>query len=187
MLHDQRLSPPVFSRDIRLLIWELDSVFWDGSLGDGTMAYRRAHHDLVVTLARRGIMSSICARHIPQNAQDLLTERGIWDYFIFPNVQDTPAGIRLQDTMADIGLRAEAVLYLGADKSRLAEAVALIPGLNVGLPQVIPHLETHPQLQGKSDRSLDRLAYYKVKEARAHAFRVAAVRRQNRFHQDQRA
>ena len=53
------VAEPVFSEAIRLVIWDLDETFWDGTLTEGGIAYRRDHHDLVVELARRGIMSSI--------------------------------------------------------------------------------------------------------------------------------
>jgi hypothetical protein len=46
---------------IKLVIWDLDETFWRGTLDEGGITqYVQAHHDIVVELAQRGIMSSIC-------------------------------------------------------------------------------------------------------------------------------
>jgi predicted enzyme involved in methoxymalonyl-ACP biosynthesis len=46
---------------IRLVVWDLDETFWRGTVTEGGITeYIQAHHDIVIELARRGIMSSIC-------------------------------------------------------------------------------------------------------------------------------
>ena len=47
---------------VRLVIWDLDETFWQGTLTEGGIQYDRTIHDIVVELARR-IVSSICSKN----------------------------------------------------------------------------------------------------------------------------
>ena len=45
------------AENVRLVIWDLDETFWKGTLSEGGIEeYVQANHDLVVALARRGIV-----------------------------------------------------------------------------------------------------------------------------------
>jgi len=48
---------------IRLVIWDLDETFWKGTLTEGGITYRQDTHDIVTTLAQRGILSAICSKN----------------------------------------------------------------------------------------------------------------------------
>ena len=43
---------------VRLVVWDLDDTFWKGTVSEGSMSYNIDHHDIVVKLAERGIMST---------------------------------------------------------------------------------------------------------------------------------
>ena len=68
------------------VIWDLDDTFWQGTLTEGGVAYSQQCHDIVVTLARRGIMSSICSNNHRRQAATILRDKGIWNYFVFPDI-----------------------------------------------------------------------------------------------------
>lgn len=77
--------------DIRLVIWDLDETFRQGTLTEGgNTRYVQEHHDLVIELARRGIMSSICSKNYHETVKEVLTDAGLWDYFIFPSISWRP-------------------------------------------------------------------------------------------------
>jgi hypothetical protein len=46
------------SEAVRLVIWDLDETFWSGTLTEGGIVYNEATHNIVLELARRGIMVS---------------------------------------------------------------------------------------------------------------------------------
>ncbi len=48
---------------VRLVIWDLDETFWTGTLAEGEIKYQQHIHDIVVSLAQRGIVSSICSKN----------------------------------------------------------------------------------------------------------------------------
>ena len=156
-----------FAEDIRLIIWDLDETFWDGTLTEGGIRYRDDHHALVIELAKRGIMSAICSKNDASKIEAVLRERGLWDYFIFPSIDWTPKGPRIAAMLDQIGLRAPSVLFLDDNPMNLAQAAHVNPGLNVGLPSLIGELSDAAQVQGKPDAQLTRLAQYKVKERKS--------------------
>ena len=47
---------------VRLLIWDLDETFWRGTVTEGGHVYNQTTHDIVIELAKRGIISSVVQR-----------------------------------------------------------------------------------------------------------------------------
>jgi hypothetical protein len=47
---------------------DLDETFWKGILTEGGIEYQQSPHDIVIELARRGIMSSICESGRPRRS-----------------------------------------------------------------------------------------------------------------------
>ena len=158
-----------FAEDIRLIIWDLDETFWEGTLSEGGITYRMDHQNLIVELAKRGIMSAVCSKNQREPVESLLKQTGVWDYLIFPSIDWSPKGPRIQAMLDQIGLRPQSVLFLDDNPMNLAQAAHMNPGLNVALPEVIALLADAPQLQGKPDEGFSRLTQYKVKERKAQA------------------
>ena len=158
----------MFDEDIRLVIWDLDETFWRGTLAEGGVdAYLDAHHEIVVELARRGIMSSICSKNDHENAKALLVEKGLWDYFVFPSIDWTAKGRRIASIVESMQLRPATVLFIDDNPGNRAEARAAVAGLNVADVDIIPRLLSHPMFAGKQDAPLSRLGQYKLLERRA--------------------
>lgn len=158
----------MFDEDIRLVIWDLDETFWRGTLAEGGVdAYLDAHHDIVVALARRGVMSSICSKNDPETAKAVLVEKGLWGYFVFASLDWTAKGRRVARIIDAMQLRPSTVLFIDDNPSNRAEARATVPGLNVADVDVIPKLLDHPNLTGKEDAALSRLGQYKLLERKA--------------------
>ena len=55
---DQRSVEPV-----RLVIWDLDETFWKGTLTEGGITFSPENRDVVIALAERGIISTICSKN----------------------------------------------------------------------------------------------------------------------------
>jgi FkbH-like protein len=151
---------------VRLVIWDLDETFWRGTLTEGGIDYIEAHHDIVTELARRGIVSSICSKNDIAPVRDLLTEKGIWDYFIFPSIDWTPKGQRLAALVEAVQLRPQTVLFIDDNPMNRAEALQSVPGLQVADETTISAMLDNPLFRGKDDSALTRLAQYKLLERR---------------------
>ncbi len=91
---------------IRLVIWDLDETFWNGTLTEGGMKYRQDNHDLVIALARRGIISSICSKNDFDTVKRILTDKEIWDYFVFPSIDWRTKGPRVRDLVEAVRVQA---------------------------------------------------------------------------------
>ena len=159
---------------VRLLIWDLDDTFWRGALTEGGIAFIEAHKQIVVELARRGVVSSICSKNEIESVKAVLVAHGVWDYFVLPSVAWEPKGPRIRDLVETIGLRAPTVMFLDDNPTNLEEALSFCPGLQTRGPEFIAEILDDPLFAGKDDRGLTRLAQYKALELRRGEQRAAA-------------
>ncbi len=151
---------------VRLVIWDLDETFWGGTLSEGGITYSEANHDLVVALARRGIVSSICSKNEPETTKAALIERGAWNYFVLPSIDWSPKGPRIKTLIKNIGLRPETVLLIDDDPLNRREATHFVPGLQVADVDIIPTMLSSSLFKGRHDEDLSRLGQYKLLETR---------------------
>jgi FkbH-like protein len=158
---------------VRLVIWDLDETFWSGTLTEGGIAYSQANHDRVVRLAHRGIVSSICSKNDFAAVQAILTQHGIWDFFVFPDIDWQPKGPRLRALIDAIQLRPASVLFIDDNALNRAEAEHCVPGLRTASEAVIPGLLDDGLLAGKPDPTLTRLRQYRQLQSQ-HTARAAA-------------
>jgi FkbH-like protein len=152
---------------IRLVVWDLDGVFWSGILTEGGHTYSHSNHHIVIELARRGIVSSICSKNDHDTVKAILQARGIWGYFVFPSIEWTPKGPRLKRMIEDVQLRPQTVLLLDDNLLNLNEARHFVPDIQTEDEGFIPRLIDSPLCQGKDDRELTRLKQYKLLESRS--------------------
>jgi len=151
---------------IRFIIWDLDETFWKGTLTEGGISYRQDVHDIVIELAGRGIISGICSKNDLAPVRDVLQERGIWDYFVFPSISWESKGPRIARMVEQIQLRPETILFIDDNPMNLHEAQHFAPGLQIADETVIGGLLDDPMLRGKQDAQLSRLAQYRLLEKR---------------------
>jgi len=154
--------------NVKLVIWDLDDTFWRGTLAEGEITPIDARTRCVITLAERGIISSICSKNNFEAARTALEKIGVWDYFVFPRIEFGPKGQNIAAMIEEIGLRAENVLFIDDNILNLEEAKHYAPGLMVADPEeILPTLLDLPQVAGKDDTALTRLQQYKALEVKA--------------------
>jgi len=151
---------------IRFIIWDLDETFWRGTLTEGGITYRQDVHDIIIKLAGRGIISGICSKNDLAPVRDLLTERGLWSYFVFPSINWESKGPRIARIVEQVQLRPETILFIDDNPMNLHEAQHFVPGLQIADETVIDMLLDDPMLRGKQDAQLSRLEQYRLLEKR---------------------
>lgn len=151
---------------VRLVVWDLDETFWKGTVSEGGIQYIDAHHDIVIELARRGILSSICSRNDLEPVKELLIDRGLWDYFVFPSINWESKGPRLAALVEAVQLRAPSILFLDDNPMNRNEALHFVPGIQVADETAIAKILDDPLCKGKKDDSLTRLKQYKLLETK---------------------
>jgi FkbH-like protein len=149
---------------VRLVIWDLDDTFWQGTLSESEILPIRNHIDMIRIFSARGIVNSICSKNDPVLAQENLTRLGVWEYFVFPRIAFAPKGEMIREIIAAAQLRAPSVLFIDDHPMNLNEALHYNPGLQLAGPDILATLLDDPRCQGKPDHAMQRLARYKVLE-----------------------
>lgn len=154
---------------LKLVIWDLDDTFWNGTLSEGGIEAIDANIQLIKTLTDCGVINAICSKNDEQPVIQKLQELGIADYFVFVSVNWQPKGKRIQLMLKDMGLRAVNCLFLDDNIVNLNEAVYYEPDLNVSEPNIIPNLINYFETQPKKDLAHSRLNNYKILEKKRKA------------------
>lgn len=158
----------VLGSSVKLVIWDLDETLWSGTLSEGEVELDVDRGEIIRTLNRRGVMNSVCSKNDFDRAKDrLVQEDGLWDEFIFPKISWGPKGHQIVQIIDEAQLRAEQVLFIDDNVGNLEEARYLLPDLQISGPAIIDGLLSLPQLAGKDDPHLERLARYKLLELKA--------------------
>ncbi|QIS03771.1 HAD-IIIC family phosphatase [Nocardia brasiliensis] len=95
-------------RQIKCVVWDLDHTLWDGVLLEQATVtdLKPGVRDVLATLDERGILHSIASRNDPQLALAKLTELGIAEYFLHPQIgwDNKSASVAAVAARLDIGI-----------------------------------------------------------------------------------
>ena len=153
-----------FPEPIRLVIWDLDETFWRGTLEEGDVEIPAAHKAIVIELARRAIVSSICSKNDAAAVRSRLERDDMWRWFVFPAIRYTMKSGMVASIIEQMGLRPETALLIDDNPFSLGEVTERVPGVNAISHEFIRDLLDHPQLCGRSDPELTQLNRYRVLE-----------------------
>lgn len=152
---------------VKLVIWDLDETFWQGTLSEGEIKAIDANISLVKTLCQRGVMCSISSKNNFDGAKNKLIILGIWDYFVFPSISFEPKAQNIKFIIDSMQLRAIDVVFIDDNHHNRAEVSNLLPELFVAHPDVIlPCINISSSFEGDADIQLTRLAHYKLLESK---------------------
>ena len=150
---------------VRLVIWDLDDTFWRGTLSEGGIdEYLQSNHDMIIELARRGIISSICSKNDFQAVMDVLERHDIARYFVFPSISWSSKGSRLIDIVDSVQLRPATIMFIDDNHLNRAEAQLAVPQMQVESEEFLLTLLEDSRFIGKDDHTFSRLQQYKLLE-----------------------
>ncbi|CAK0755874.1 HAD-IIIC family phosphatase [Gammaproteobacteria bacterium] len=92
---------------IKCLIWDLDNTLWRGTLlEDQEITPFPAAVELIKTLDERGILQSVASKNDHALAEKKLREIGLFDYFLYPQINWNAKSQSLQNiaTLINIGI-----------------------------------------------------------------------------------
>lgn len=151
---------------IKLVVWDLDETFWQGTLSEGDVTIPESHRELISRLTDLGIVNSICSKNDFAPVKECLEQEDLWQWFVFPSVDWTPKGVRLKELIADMQLRAPNVLFIDDNPSNLGEAQHYCAGIMTALPEEIEELIVKANEATVKDPDHKRLTQYRVLEAK---------------------
>ena len=150
---------------IKLIIWDLDETFWEGTLSEGGVK-KTDNVKLVKRLSSEGIINTICSKNDYSAAEAELTKFEVNDYFVFKSIDWTPKGPRIKKLIKDMGLRPINVLFIDDNIVNLQEAKHYSEDLMIAEPDIIEKLKTLLEGKKPKDPELNRLKQYKVMQAK---------------------
>lgn len=154
---------------IKLVLWDLDDTFWQGTLSEGEVVAVPAHIALVKALTERGIVNSICSKNDREPVLQQLEQMGVADYFVFASINWEPKGARIKALIADMKLREENVLFLDDNPVNLNEAKFYNPEIMIATPDAAVQLEQYVKQTEANDLTGKRLQSYRVLEKKHEA------------------
>ena len=82
---------------IKLVIWDLDETFWQGTISEGPISFVENNIEAVRNLTDRGVVNAICSKNDFEAVEKVLKgEQDIWQYFVFPSIDWTAKGVRIK-------------------------------------------------------------------------------------------
>ena len=154
---------------IKLIIWDLDDTFWEGTLSEGAVQIPMNRKNLLETLTDIGIINSICSKNDAEPVRKKLEEEGLAEHFVFPSVNWNPKGQRIKQLIADMQLRPANVLFLDDNPSNLAEVEHFCADIMTGTPELINQLAEDAAKAPRKDLQHKRLQQYRVLEQKHQA------------------
>src|SRR6476661_404627 len=152
------------SEPIKLLIWDLDDTFWQGTLSEGAVTAIEEHLALVRDTAARGLVHTIVSKNDLAPVDAKLMELGIRELFVFLRVSWQPKGPVIKELLEAMQLRAPNALFIDDNAVNRREAEYYNPGLQTLDPAELPALAPQLRASGKPDPELSRLKQYQLLE-----------------------
>lgn len=149
---------------IKLVIWDLDETFWQGTLTEGGAHIPQEHRDLLLQLTDIGIVNSICSKNDWEPVRSELDRQGLLQYFVFPSVNWESKGNRVKGLIQDMQLRPVNVLFIDDNPSNREEVRYFCPEIMVADPEEIPSIIADTANAPKQDPEHKRLKQYHVLE-----------------------
>ena len=149
---------------IKLVIWDLDETFWQGTLSEGEISIPSQNIEIVKSLTNRGIINSIVSKNDFDSVKNILQKAGIWDLFVFPVISWTPKGEAVKNIIERCQLRASNTLFIDDNISNIKEVEFYNPGINTKMPDFINEILDNESCIGKNDSTHTRLKQYKILE-----------------------
>lgn len=156
---------------IKIVIWDLDDTFWDGTLSEGEVKTIQENVNLVKALTDYGIVNSICSKNEQESTLTQINqiEPNLVDYFVYPSIDWTPKGQRIANMLKTLGLRPQNCLFLDDNIQNLHEAEYFNPEIMTSTPDEISKLRLELSKREPKDREHKRLKQYKVLEEKTKA------------------
>ena len=108
---------------IKLIIWDLDETFWEGTLSEGEVRMKDICLQIVKISTAKGIVNAICSRNEEKDVASVLNDAQIADFFVFNSIDWTPKGKRIKSMLSNMGLRSANTLFLDDNQNNIGEAL----------------------------------------------------------------
>ena len=114
---------------VKCIVWDLDNTLWDGVLLEtDNVRLREEFVAVIQQLDQRGILHSIASKNDHQHAWQKLTQLGIADYFLYPQINWSPKGENIRTIATNFNLGLDTFAFVDDSEFELAQVGELLPG-----------------------------------------------------------
>jgi len=148
--------------DIKLIVWDLDGVLWESSVGETGSTGQVNHQviDFIKHSEQSGIIHSVCSKNDLVKVKTILEELDIWDLFVFPAIDYTPKGPTVNKIIESCQLSQFNVLFVDDNDININEVKYFSPDINT--ENNVDFIKSFNMPTGKS-----RTDQYKILEIKA--------------------
>jgi FkbH-like protein len=101
------------TQSIKCVVWDLDNTLWDGVLlEDAEVTLRQEVVEVLNVLDSRGILHSIASRNDYASAKKKLEELGLWEYFLYPQINWNAKSVSLQAIAQSINIGIDTLAFV---------------------------------------------------------------------------
>lgn len=98
---------------IKCVIWDLDNTIWNGVLlEDKNVVLKENVVKVIKELDARGILQSISSKNDYNDAREKLTELGLWEYFIYPQINWNAKSSSIEEIRKSINIGIDTLAFV---------------------------------------------------------------------------
>ncbi len=107
------MAEKIKEHKIKCLVWDLDNTLWQGTiLEDKEVTLIPAAAELIRTLDERGILQSVASKNDYDLAMAKLTELGLADYFLYPQINWNPKSQSIEQIAKLINIGIDTLAFI---------------------------------------------------------------------------
>ncbi len=152
-------------KTVKVLVWDLDDTLWTGTLLEGDdVRLRPEVREILDTLDRRGILHSIASKNDPEMAMAKLTELGVADYFLYPQIGWSAKSRSVERIAGAINIGLDTVAFLDDQPFEREEVAHAHPRVRALDSAELGGLTEHPDFRPRfiTDESALRRQMYQA-------------------------
>lgn len=122
-----------YQNKVKCVVWDLDNTLWNGIFleKDGDVEIRQEIKDTILKLDSLGILNSISSKNSFEYVQEILKEKGLWEYFLVPKINWNSKSTNIRDIAKELNIGLDTILFVDDNPYERSEVSASIPEVEV--------------------------------------------------------
>lgn len=139
--------PEAPKRGVKLVVWDLDNTLWQGILLEGdNVVLASGVAEIIRELDGRGILQSIASKNDAPLAMAKLTEFGLADYFLYPQINWNSKALSIREIADAINIGLDTVILIDDQAFEREEVRFSLPDVRCIDAADLPRLLSMPDL-----------------------------------------
>jgi FkbH-like protein len=164
---------------VKLVVVDLDNTLWDGIVLENPerdFHLRAGVREMLSALDERGILLSIASRNHVEDAKRVLNRLGIWDLFIYPQINWEPKSANIHHIVSQLNIGMDSACLIDDSQFEREEVKAAYPEIRVYDAVHFSQLLDRPEFDVPvSEESRKRRLMYRAEERRNQILKTSQI------------